>query len=172
MKHGEAPKLPPKEACVADIRNSDKTELLILGLKKQRDLLLDLTINLDGGIVVSNKTVCHTLISFTCPYYSLQPLQVSLGTVSLVYLSLGFLSLCASSSCMFQINHSVFPVLLPFLFSFTSPPGFDPCLFSGLCTRLPDHSSCSDRESASHTVPPGLDVTTKGSRLSWSESVS
>ena len=37
--------------------NSDKTEMLVLGPKKQRDLLLDLTINLDGCTVVSNKTV-------------------------------------------------------------------------------------------------------------------
>jgi hypothetical protein len=31
--------------------------MLVLGPKKQRDLLLDLTINLDGCTVVSNKTV-------------------------------------------------------------------------------------------------------------------
>ena len=37
--------------------NSDKTEMLVLGPKKQRDLLLNLTINLDGCTVVSNKTV-------------------------------------------------------------------------------------------------------------------
>ena len=35
--------------------NLDKTE--ILGPKKQRDILLNLTINLDGCTVVSNKTV-------------------------------------------------------------------------------------------------------------------
>ena len=37
--------------------NSDRTEMLVLGPKKQRDLLLNLTINLDGCTVVSNKTV-------------------------------------------------------------------------------------------------------------------
>ena len=36
--------------------NLDKTEMLVLGPKKQRDLLLNLTINLDGCTVVSNKT--------------------------------------------------------------------------------------------------------------------
>ncbi|CDQ96775.1 unnamed protein product [Oncorhynchus mykiss] len=58
---------PPLEACVSDIRkwmaanflllNSDKTEMLVLCPKKQRDLLLNLTMNLDGCTVVSNKTV-------------------------------------------------------------------------------------------------------------------
>ena len=37
--------------------NSDKTEMFVLGHKKLRDLLLNLTINLDGCTVVSNKTV-------------------------------------------------------------------------------------------------------------------
>ena len=37
--------------------NSDKTEMLVLGPKKQRDLLSDRTINLDGYTVISNKTV-------------------------------------------------------------------------------------------------------------------
>ena len=37
--------------------NSDKTEMPVLGPKKQRDPLLNLTINLDGCTVVSSKTV-------------------------------------------------------------------------------------------------------------------
>ena len=37
--------------------NLDKTEMLVLCPKKWRDLLLDVTINLDGCTVVSNKTV-------------------------------------------------------------------------------------------------------------------
>ena len=58
---------PPLEACVSDIRkwmtanvillNSDKTEMLVLGPKKQRYLLLNLTIDLDSCTVTSNKTV-------------------------------------------------------------------------------------------------------------------
>jgi hypothetical protein len=39
--------------------NLDKTEMLVLDPKKQRDLLFDLTINLDDCTVVSNKTVKH-----------------------------------------------------------------------------------------------------------------
>jgi hypothetical protein len=39
------------------ILNSDKTEMLVLCPKKQRDILLNQTINLDDCTVVSNKTV-------------------------------------------------------------------------------------------------------------------
>ena len=37
--------------------NLDQAEMLVLSPKKQRDLLLDLTIHLDGCTVVLNKTV-------------------------------------------------------------------------------------------------------------------
>ena len=37
--------------------NSDKTGIIFLGPKKQRDLLLNLTINIYGWTVISNKTV-------------------------------------------------------------------------------------------------------------------
>ena len=47
-----------------EVDGCKKTEMLVLGPKKQRDLLLNLTINLGGCTVVSNKTVkdlCGTL---------------------------------------------------------------------------------------------------------------
>ena len=72
MKHGEAPKLPSMEVCVSDIRkwmtthflllNLDKTEMLVLGPKKQRTSA-ESDNNLDG-CTVSTKTVkdlCVTL---------------------------------------------------------------------------------------------------------------
>ena len=37
--------------------NSDKTEMLALGPKKQRNLLLNLTINLNVCTVISNNTL-------------------------------------------------------------------------------------------------------------------
>ena len=43
--------------CKLSTFNLGKTEMLVLGTKKQRDLLLNLTINLDGCTVVSNITV-------------------------------------------------------------------------------------------------------------------
>ena len=45
--------------------NSDKTEMLVLGPKKQRDLLLNLTINLNGRTVISNKTVKDLALLWT-----------------------------------------------------------------------------------------------------------
>ena len=63
MKHGEALSLKWMAANVL-LLNSNKTEMLVLGPKKQVDLRLILTMNLDGCTVVSNKTVndlCVTL---------------------------------------------------------------------------------------------------------------
>ena len=54
-KHGEALKLPTLEEA--------KTNMLLLGPKKQRDMLLDLTIKLDGCTVVSNKTVKDLVVT-------------------------------------------------------------------------------------------------------------
>ena len=44
-------------AAIFLLLNSDKTEMLVLGPEKQRDLLLNLTINLNVCAVVSNETV-------------------------------------------------------------------------------------------------------------------
>ena len=44
-------------AAIFLLLNSDTTAMVVLGPKKQRDLLLNLTINLDGCPVVSNNTV-------------------------------------------------------------------------------------------------------------------
>ena len=44
-------------AANALLLNSLTKEMLVLGPQKQRDLLMNLTINLDGCTVVSNKTV-------------------------------------------------------------------------------------------------------------------
>ena len=45
--------------------NSDITEMLVPDPKKQRDLLLNLKINLDGCTVVSNKTVKDLVLLWT-----------------------------------------------------------------------------------------------------------
>ena len=68
-------KLPSLEACVSDIRkwmaanflllNLDNTEMLVLGPKKQRDLLLNLTINLSGA-TVSPDPSCLSLQYLCC----------------------------------------------------------------------------------------------------------
>ena len=48
---------PEQEEAPSSAGFVTKTEMLVLGAKKQKDLLLNLTINVDGCTVVSNKTV-------------------------------------------------------------------------------------------------------------------
>ncbi|KAJ8376767.1 hypothetical protein SKAU_G00073470 [Synaphobranchus kaupii] len=67
MKPGEALPLSRLEACIADIKawmlsnflllNSEKTEMLVLGPKKQREKLGTSTLNFDGCLVVPNSAV-------------------------------------------------------------------------------------------------------------------
>ena len=45
------------DGCKLSTFKLGQKEMLVLGPKKQRDLLLNLTINLNGCTVVSNKTV-------------------------------------------------------------------------------------------------------------------
>lgn len=63
------PRLDGLEACVVEIKknmvvnfmflNSDKTKMVILGLKKQRNLPLDLTLNLNGCTITPNQAVTN-----------------------------------------------------------------------------------------------------------------
>jgi hypothetical protein len=53
------------------VLNSDKTEMLVLGPKKQIYLLFDLTINLNGYTLISNKAE-GSLISLLTKHFQEQ----------------------------------------------------------------------------------------------------
>lgn len=115
-------------------------------------LIIHALITVYTNLFCSNN-ICHSLICFTCPCACLHPLQVSPIFHIIPWVFKPVFSVCLCQLALYVPSQPAwFPVLLPFLFSFASPPGFDPCLW----TRLPDHTACPDLELASHSVPPGL----------------